>query len=223
MMTPFAELLERATARAGGPRALEAELPQPKSAAELRAVGDDRYLSLMSRRVFRAGLKHALVDAKWPAFEAAFHGFEPHAVRAMSDEDLERLMGDKRLIRHFPKMKAVRANAAALLEAAAEHGSFGAYLADWPAADIVGLWGDLGKRFSQLGGNSAPAFLRMAGKDTFIITGDVGRGLVETGACERPPKTRAELKAAQAAFNAWAEEGRRPLCQVSKVLALAVG
>lgn len=223
MTTPFAELLERATARAGGPQALEDELPQPKSADELRSLGDDRYLSLMSQRVFRAGLKHALVDAKWPAFEEVFHGFEPHAVRAMSDEDLERLVGDARLIRHFPKMKAVRANAAALLEVVAEHGSFGTYLADWSASDIVGLWADLGRRFSQLGGNSAPAFLRMAGKDTFIVSGDVGRGLVETGACERPPKTKAELKAAQAAFNAWAEESGRPLCQVSKILALAVG
>ena len=71
-MTPFQPILEAARARAGGAAALEARLPQPKSPAELRGVADDRYLSLISRRVFRAGLRHAMVDAKWPAFEAAF-------------------------------------------------------------------------------------------------------------------------------------------------------
>ncbi len=90
-MAPFAEILAAAEAREGGAEALAARLPLPKSAEELRALGDDRYLSLMSLRVFRAGLKHSLVDAKWPAFEAAFAGFEPRRVRAMNDEALEGL------------------------------------------------------------------------------------------------------------------------------------
>ena len=38
----------------------------------------------MSLRIFRAGLKHSLVDAKWPAFEEVFAGFEPARVVAMS-------------------------------------------------------------------------------------------------------------------------------------------
>ena len=44
----------------------------------------------MSLRIFRAGLRHSVVDDKWPAFEEAFHGFEPRRVRAMSDEEVER-------------------------------------------------------------------------------------------------------------------------------------
>lgn len=55
--------------RVGSLAALEARLPQPASDKKLRALGDDRYLSIMSLRIFRAGLKHSLVDAKWPAFE----------------------------------------------------------------------------------------------------------------------------------------------------------
>ncbi len=35
-----------------------------KSAAALRKVTDDRYLSLIGLRIFRAGLKHDMVDAK---------------------------------------------------------------------------------------------------------------------------------------------------------------
>ena len=81
----FAPILETARTRLGA-SALEARLTQPRSAAELKAVPDDRYLSQMELRIFRAGLKHSLVDAKWPAFEEAFHGFEPRRVRAMSDD-----------------------------------------------------------------------------------------------------------------------------------------
>ncbi len=68
-MRDYAWLLEYALNRCGSRAALEARLPQPVDAAALKAVGDDRYLSLLTRRIFRAGLKHSLVDAKWPAFE----------------------------------------------------------------------------------------------------------------------------------------------------------
>ena len=96
---PFATILDAARTRHGA-AALEARLPTPKTPAELKATPDDRYLSQMSLRVFRAGLKHSMVDAKWPAFEAVFYGFDPHRVRAMPDEALERLLTDARLIRH---------------------------------------------------------------------------------------------------------------------------
>ena len=224
-MPEFQPLLAAAAARAGGAEALAARLPSPKSAAALRAVPDDRYLSLMSLRIFRAGLKHSLVDAKWPAFEAAFHGFQPRRVRVMSDEEMDALLADKGLIRHGGKMMAVRHNAAALValaEAAGEReGGFGAYLAGWPGRDVVGLWGDLTERFKQLGGNSGPVFLRMAGKDTFILTPDVSRALVHWGALEEAPKGKAGQRKAQAAFNAWQAETGRPLCQLSMILALS--
>jgi 3-methyladenine DNA glycosylase Tag len=220
-MTDFASIFAAAEARAGGAPALEARLPAPKSAAELRAVGDDHYLSLMSLRIFRAGLKHSLVDAKWPAFEAAFEGFEPRRVRAMSDEAVEALLNDRRLIRHGGKLMAVRNNAAAMCDLSDEAGGFGAYLADWPGSNIVGLWADLTRRFKQLGGNSGPYFLRMAGKDSFVLTDSVVRGLAHWGAFAGNPKTKAGAKAVQAVFNAWAEESGRPLSQLSMILALS--
>ena len=222
-MTPFQPILEAAQVRAGGAAALEARLPQPKTPAELRGLGDDRYLSLMSLRIFRAGLRHAMVDAKWPAFEAAFEGFEPRRLRMLSDEDLDLLLTDRHLIRHAAKMHAVRANAAALHEIAEQAGCFGAYLADWPGSDVVGLWEDLAKRMRQMGGNSGPYFLRMAGKDTFLLSGDVGRALQAQGVVERPPKGKGDRRKAQAAFNAWAAETGRPLSQLSMILALSLG
>jgi 3-methyladenine DNA glycosylase Tag len=220
-IAPFAQILDAARLRHGA-AALEARLPTPKTPAELRARPDDRYLSEMSRRIFRAGLRHALVDAKWPAFEEVFYGFDPRRVRAMPDEALEALLADARLIRHWGKLKSVRDNAAAMLAVAAEHGSFGKWLAAWPESDIVGLWEALAGDFSQMGGNSGPRFLRMVGKDTFILTPSVAAALRHWGAVAAPPKSRRDRAQVQQAFNAWAAESGRPLSHLSLILAASV-
>ena len=222
LVIPFEAIEERARERVGGVQALAMRLPVPKSAEQLRAEGDDRYLSLMSLRIFRAGLKHSLVDAKWSAFEEAFFHFEPARVVAMSDDELEALLGDQRLIRQWGKLKAVRANAAAMTRLASEAGGMGAYLADWPRDEVVGLWQDLGKRFSQLGGNSGPYFLRMAGKDTFLLTDSVIKALNHWDAFAGTPKSRGDRLRIQAAFNAWHQATSRPLCQLSMILAASV-
>jgi len=220
-MTPFDTILDAARTRIGA-AALEERLPRPKSADELRAISDDRYLSQMSLRIFRAGLKHSVVDAKWPAFEEVFYGFDPRRVRAMPDEELEGLLGDSRLIRHWGKIKAVRENAAAMIEVAAEHGSFAKWVADWPVNDIVGLWEALGKRFHQLGGNSAPVFLRMVGKDTFVPTPSVLAALKHWGAAAAAPKNRQDRARLQTCFNDWASQSGQPLGQISMTLAASV-
>src|SRR6266404_2540685 len=182
-LSPFAAILDAARTRHGA-AALDARLPTPKTAEQLKATPDDRYLSQMSLRVFRAGLKHSVVDAKWPAFETVFDGFDLRRVRAMSDEAMEGLLGNAKLIRHWGKLKSVRDNAAAMLVLAQEHKSFGAWLAAWPGTDIVGLWEALAKTFSQMGGNSGPSFLRMVGKDTFVLTHSVNAALKHWGAIE---------------------------------------
>jgi 3-methyladenine DNA glycosylase Tag len=217
----FAPIFEAARTRLGA-AALEARLTQPRSPAKLKAVADDRYLSQMQLRIFRAGLKHSLVDAKWPAFEEVFERFEPRRVRAMSNEALEALLGDKRVIRHWGKLKSVRDNAAAMIGVAEEYGSFSAWLADWPGTNIVELWETLAKRFSQMGGNSGPSFLRMVGKDTFILTHSVTAALKRWGAVDAPPKNRKDRATVQSCFNAWAAETGRPLCQLSLILAASI-
>ncbi|MDP6691745.1 MAG: DNA-3-methyladenine glycosylase I, partial [Alphaproteobacteria bacterium] len=139
-MTSFAEIQAAAMERNGGAAALKKKLPQAKSNRALKAIPDDRYLSQMSLRVFSAGLKHSMVLGKWPAFEEVFFAFEPHRVRAMADEDLEALMGEARIIRHWGKIKSVRANAAAICEIAEEAGGMGAWLASWQPEQTVELW-----------------------------------------------------------------------------------
>lgn len=221
-MRDYPWLYEYCLKRFGSVEALEARLPQPKTPAELAAVSDDRYLSLISLRIFRAGLKHSLVDAKWPAFEEVFFGFDPEKVVLMGGERLEALMQDARLIRHLGKLKSVPRNAQMALDIAREYGSFGKLLSDWPVTDIVGLWKLLAKRGNQLGGLSAPRFLRMAGKDTFIPTDDMVAALKAQGIIDKAPTSQKDLAQVQAAFNQWHEQSGRPLCQLSVMLAHTV-
>ncbi|KFX67734.1 3-methyladenine DNA glycosylase [Pseudomonas taeanensis MS-3] len=208
--------------RFGSVEALEARLPQPSSDEALRQLSDDRYLSLISLRIFRAGLKHSLVDAKWPAFEQAFFGFDPEKVVLMGGERLENLMQDARLIRHLGKLKSVPRNAQFVLDVAREKGCFGALIADWPVTDIVGLWKYLAKHGAQLGGLSAPRFLRMVGKDTFIPSDDMVAALKAQGIIDKLPTSQRDRAAVQAAFNQWHAQSGRPLCQLSVMLAHTV-
>ena len=84
------------------------------------------------------------------------------------------------------------------------------------------MWEALAKRFNQMGGNSGPSFLRMVGKDTFILTPSVAGALKHWHVLAAPPKNRQDRALAQAAFNAWGEESGRPLCQLSLILAASV-
>jgi 3-methyladenine DNA glycosylase Tag len=224
-MISFAKIEKAALKRIGEQELQERfknRIPKIKSAAALKKVTDDRYLSLMSLRIFRAGLKHDMVDAKWPAFEAAFHGFDPHRVGAMSDEAVAALMKDARLIRHLGKLQAVQANGAAMVALAGAKGGFGAYLADWPGETVVGLWDDLAKRFAHLGGGSGPQFLRMAGKDTFVLSDWVVKALNEWGAFSGTPNSKSDRAKVQTLFNGWAQETGKPLALLSMTLAASV-
>jgi len=203
---------------------LEAMLGAPPLEREaLRALPDDRVFSVMTRRIFRAGLRHALVDAKWPAFEQAFYRFNPEAVQEMSDEALEALMQNDQIIRHFGKIKSTRDNAVMMVDLAQEYGSVAGMIADWPEEDMVGLWTLLKKRGKQLGGNSAAYFLRMLGKDTFMLTDDVVTALKAQGVIDRKPTSQRDLKQVQQVFNQWREQSGTPLCQISRLLAHSIG
>jgi DNA-3-methyladenine glycosylase I len=201
---------------------LEAFLPKALTPAALKAKGDDRYLSAMTQRVFQAGVRHAMVDARWPAFEEVLQGFDPRAMAALGPGDIEALMKDARIVRHRTKLQTIPRNAAFVRDVAREHGSFGGFLAGWPGSDIVGLWELLAKRGARLGGRSAAGFLRLVGKDTFLLTSHVVERLQLAGVIEGTPSSRRNLQAVQDAFNALQQASGRPLCQLSAMLALTL-
>ncbi|KFC46981.1 hypothetical protein GY12_09790, partial [Micrococcus luteus] len=101
------------------------------------------------------------------------------------------------------KLKSVPRNAQFILDVRHEKGSFGTLIADWPVSDIVGLWKYLAKHGNQLGGLSAPRFLRMVGKDTFVPTDDVVAALKAQGVIDKAPTSLKDLAAVQAVFNQW--------------------
>jgi 3-methyladenine DNA glycosylase Tag len=73
-----------------------------------------------------------------------------------------------------------------------------------------------------LGGLSAPRFLRMVGKDTFIPTDDMVAALKAQGVIDKAPTSQKDLAQVQAAYNQWHAESGRPLCQLSVMLAHTV-
>ncbi|MGG5838423.1 DNA-3-methyladenine glycosylase I, partial [Huaxiibacter chinensis] len=78
----------------------------------------------------QAGLSWITVLKKRENYRSAFHQFDPVAVAAMTDEDVERLMLDAGIIRHRGKIQAIIGNARAFLTMA-QNGE--------PFADFV--WG----------------------------------------------------------------------------------
>jgi 3-methyladenine DNA glycosylase Tag len=220
-MESFDSIFQRAAERKGGAAALEALLPAAATARELEALPDDRYLAEMTRCVFRSGFVWKIIESKWPAFEEAFDGFDVRSNALRPEEVEERLAQDERIVRHGKKIASVRANAAFVLEVRESHGSFGAYLAAWPATDIIGLWEALRVRGSRLGGQTGRFFLRFVGKETPVLSGDVVKALVAQGVVDKAPTSKRALAAVQAAFNGWAEESGRDLSQISRVLAMS--
>ncbi len=79
-----------------------------------RPVGDDRRIfEKLCLEGFQAGLSWLTILRKREAFRDAFAGFEPTAVAAYDASDVERLLGDQRIVRHRGKIEAAIANARA--------------------------------------------------------------------------------------------------------------
>jgi DNA-3-methyladenine glycosylase I len=64
---------------------------------------------------FQAGLSWITILRRRPAFREDFLGFEPAAVAAMTETDVQTLLQDARIIRHRGKIEATISNAKAVL------------------------------------------------------------------------------------------------------------
>ena len=222
-MEHFTRIEKRAAKRVGGAAKLEELLPKPKSPRTLSRTSDDRCLAAIARSIFSAGFQPKIVEHMWPGIEDAMHGFDPPRLARLDDMRIRELSVDERVIRHEPKLLAIRDCARFVVKKAAEHGGFAKLLSGWPADDIIGLWDVLRRGGRRLGWATAAMALRELGKDTFVLGRAVCEVLVEQRIVERPPTGKRSLEATQLAFNIWAEQSGRPLCQLSKVLALSVG
>nr|WP_306264762.1 DNA-3-methyladenine glycosylase I [Pararhizobium sp. IMCC3301] len=222
-MQSFDDIFAIAAKRKGGPQALNALLPPPLSADELRAITDENWLSGLSKSVFQAGFNWKVVDKMWPGFQAAFHGFDPGRCAMLTDEDLTALTGDRRIVRHGAKIRSVQENAVFLIELAKQHGSASAAFAEWPSDDFVGLLALLKKRGSRLGGTTAQYALRSMGRDGFILSRDVVARLMVEGVIDKAPTSQKAMRTVQDAFTLWQKQSGRSLQEISRVLAMSIG
>ncbi|WP_037308130.1 DNA-3-methyladenine glycosylase I [Ruegeria halocynthiae] len=220
-MHHFNDIFQMAANRHGGPDALEAKLVKPKSVAELAAIPDDRWLSIISKTVFQAGFNWKVIENKWDGFETAFDGFDVGRCAFMDDEKFDALLQDTRIVRNGTKIAAVRDNAAFLLELR-EEGGTGQVLGGWPSEDFAGLLAMLGKRGSRLGGASAQFAMRFVGRDSFMLSQDVTARLIAEGVVDKPVTSKKAMAAVQGAFNTWMDQSGRSLTEISRVLAMSL-
>jgi len=98
----------------------------------------------------------AVVEAKWPGFVEAFHGFDPQWVAALTPPEVEALAADNRVVRNRAKIEATVSNAAVMLkldgrprlpEYLRSHGGFDETVADmkrrfkyWATRALSLLW-----------------------------------------------------------------------------------
>jgi 3-methyladenine DNA glycosylase Tag len=223
-MTAFSAIRARAEKRKGGAAELARLLPARPDRAALAAMGDDRILAEMTRRVFSAGFVWSVIEAKWAGFEAAFLEFDPPALLFQPDEFWEALTADKRIVRNAQKIMAVRANAAFVSDISSEYGGFGKFLSDWPSTDQLGLLEQLAKRGSRLGGATGQYLLRFLGWDGFVISRDVSAALRDAGLdIAEAPTSKRDLAQVQAQFNVWAQETGLPYAHLSRIAAMSIG
>lgn len=215
-------IFDIAAERHGGRDAVLAGASVPRPPDEIAAVADDRWLAAMAKCIFQAGISWAVVDSKWPGIEAAFGGFAVAPLAMMDDARLDALLADPRVIRSGAKIAAIRDNAAFIQRVAAESGSFGRRVADWPRADFAGLVGWLAREGSRLGGNTGAYVLRFMGKEGFMLSRDVLARLAAEGVIAGSATSPRALTAVQAAFDRWQAESGLTLNQISRILAQSI-
>ena len=98
-----------------------------------------------------------VIDAKWDDIRRAFAGFDPRTVADFGPGDIDRLLGDPRVVRSKAKIEATIDNAQALLELDAEHGGFAHYLVSHGGFEETVA--DLKRQFRFIGDSGAYQFL----------------------------------------------------------------
>ena len=137
---------------------------RPEMRARVGVKTDQALLEALSRRVLAGGLSWVVVERRWEAMHRALFEFEPAALAACDGPALDALMETPGVIRNAAKLEAVVANARAVVALADEHGSFGAWLADWRERTWEERVAELRPRFRRVGERTAWGFLEEVGE-----------------------------------------------------------
>jgi DNA-3-methyladenine glycosylase I len=93
---------------------------------------DHRLFEKLCLEGFQSGLSWLTILRKRENFRSAFAGFDPVAVAAFDERDVDRLLADPGIVRHQGKIRSTINNANRALEMRDEFGSLAAYV--WPHA-----------------------------------------------------------------------------------------
>ena len=221
-MKKFDVIYNRAVRRKGEEQ-LESLLDTNINSAEiLKDITSDRYLALMTKAVFKAGFVWKIIERKWPGFELAFWNFNVTRCAWISDDDLDLLYKDDRIIKNARKINTVAVNATMILDFDKEQGGFVNMIAEWPSTNFIGLLELLNKRGSRLGKLTSQYFLRNLGKDGFILSRDVVAALLDAKVIDKAPTSKTDYRHIQDAFNEWSEQSHRSLSEMSRILGMSI-
>jgi DNA-3-methyladenine glycosylase I len=78
--------------------------------------GDQKLFEKIALEGFQAGLSWITILRRRPAFRAAFDGFDLAKVAGYGERQVDRLLGDERIIRNRAKIEATISNARVVLE-----------------------------------------------------------------------------------------------------------
>lgn len=85
-------------------------------------VGERALFERLCLEGFQAGLSWLTILNKRARYREVFHGFDVDRVAALTDADVERLMGDAGIVRNRAKIEAARRNARATADLRADGG-----------------------------------------------------------------------------------------------------
>lgn len=126
---------------------------------------DAGYFEKITQAVFQAGFSWQVIRLKWPEFERAFAGFDIDAVAAFREEDVERLLEDKGIVRNGRKIEATIANAKTCQALVEEYGSMKQYLRTMDGQDYYDRSKAVSEQFKFMGPMGAYFFFYSVGED----------------------------------------------------------
>lgn len=222
MMIQFEDIESDAARNHGGSLSLKAKLSTPKSDDMIMKLSDQECLSELSKVIFQVGFKWSLVEEKWPYFETAFNKFNLVMCRGLSDEQLDLMLKSGNLIKNWPKLLSIRANAEWLSSVSREYGSVAGYLVSIKADRYFETLLQMKSNGTRVGMKTAQLWLRRMGVDSFVLTKDVEIALKHYGVINKFPASNRDWIKLQRQLNIWMAEMGYKLTHISQILAMSV-
>lgn len=126
---------------------------------------DPFFYKKLVKTIHVSGFKVTILRDRWGDIKKAFSNYDIDKVSQYTDEDLEKMMNNPKIIRNRRKLEACIKNAKIMKEISERHGSFGEYL-DRNKNNRQKLKEKLKKRFDFLGNVLVHEYLKEIGVDS---------------------------------------------------------